>query len=64
LLKDYSDVKGDDKTYKYFIGCKIHPDTVSYSDTEMDRGADFVSFDGNPDVVCLNLTLALEEFIS
>jgi hypothetical protein len=22
---------------------KIHPDTVSYSDSDMDRGADFVS---------------------
>jgi hypothetical protein len=31
---------------------KIHPDTVSYSDSDMDRGADFV-FDGNPDVVLL-----------
>jgi hypothetical protein len=61
LLKDYSDVKGDmTRPINTLLAVKIHPDTVSYSDTEMDRGADFVSFDGNPDVVCLNLTLALE----
>jgi hypothetical protein len=53
LLKDYSELQGDmtRPINALLAEIKIHPDTVSYSDSDMDRGADFVSFDGNPDVV-------------
>jgi hypothetical protein len=62
LLKDYSDVKGDmTRPINTLLAGQNTPRYCKLPDTEMDRGADFVSFDGNPDVVlCLNLTLALE----
>jgi hypothetical protein len=34
---------GDTRPNVLFAEIKIHPDTVSYSDSDMDRGADFVS---------------------
>jgi hypothetical protein len=45
LLKDYSELQGDmtRPINALLAEIKIHPDTVSYSDSDMDRGADFVS---------------------
>jgi hypothetical protein len=44
-FKDYSELQGDmtRPINALLAEIKIHPDTVSYSDSDMDRGADFVS---------------------
>jgi hypothetical protein len=53
-FKDYSELQGDmtRPINALLAEIKIHPDTVSYSDSDMDRGR-FCFFDGNPDVVLL-----------
>jgi hypothetical protein len=51
LLKDYSELQGDmtRPINALLAEIKIHPDTVSYSDSDMDREL-ILFFDGNPDV--------------
>jgi hypothetical protein len=42
-LKDYSELQGDMTRPINALLAEIKIDTVSYSDSDMDRGADFVS---------------------
>jgi hypothetical protein len=61
FLKTTSELRRYGRPNALLVEIKIQPDTVSYSDSDMDRGADLFLFDGNPDVVLLSPHLGVYE---
>lgn len=55
LLDDFSSRQGDmtKEINELLATVKIHPDTIKYADSELDAGADYVSFDGNPNTAII-----------